>query len=85
MSLGIYFHSPQGGLTLRPESVAILFQAMGWSVPPEPAGTRTLLEARVGLEKAKRILQGRELDLAIALEQVVDALSDDCEENLEWA
>jgi hypothetical protein len=80
----LYFSGPKGHLVLTRKTGENVLRAMGYTGDVD-AGEIPLVDAYIGVEKAKRTLSGHELDVLLALIGHMDDLSEEFIENLEWA
>lgn len=84
-SMKLTFPGPNGSLLLSRETASILLQAMGHITDDIGAGEIPLFDAYIGIQKAKSVLRGRELQLLCALEDHLNELSEERWDTLEWA
>lgn len=80
----LHFPGPEGSLRLSRKTAETVLQAMGYT-GDVAAGEIPLVDAYIGVEKAKRVLRGHELEVLIAIEGHLNELSEERWDNLEWA
>ena len=82
--MSVFFHGPRGGLQLSNETASTLLQAMGHELTEDSVGSMSMLDARLGMEKAKQVLRGNDLEFLCHLEVLLDDISDNWGDTLEW-
>jgi len=81
----LHFPGPEGMLILTRKTASNVLQAMGYVSDDIGDGEMSLVDAYIGIEKAKRVLSGHELQVLFALEEHVNQLSEEYWDKLEWA